>query len=264
VRQGQVAAALRDHQVRGLDPRGIDWVPAAAAPARRVVIPGVPAGGGQRLLHIFAPGEIDAIVRLRLLAADGPFVPAAADVLEVAAGSVFEIDVTKQLGGQAMAVELTADVPVTAGLLARAGAAAGQLEELAYTAAQPSLSAAQPGVVARAGARPPTTSLLALAAPDGAATVRVSAVPPASGSRLVSVPEGSQVMVDLSQISAEAAFAAVVAPASASAPVVASVMTEEPGRFGNLLSIAPVAPGRFTVRAPRVVADLSTSLSVEN
>ncbi len=88
VRQGRIAAALRDQQIRGLDPLGVDWVPPAAAPSRRVVLAGVPAGSGERHLQVLAPGTADAIVRVRLLAADGAFVPAGLDVVEIPAGTV--------------------------------------------------------------------------------------------------------------------------------------------------------------------------------
>jgi hypothetical protein len=77
VRSGRVAAALRDVQVRGLDPRGVDHVPAAAAPAKRVVVPGVPGRPGERLLHGVGTGDSDAIVEVRLLAAGGASCPPA-------------------------------------------------------------------------------------------------------------------------------------------------------------------------------------------
>ncbi|MEP6761042.1 MAG: DUF5719 family protein, partial [Sporichthyaceae bacterium] len=111
VRQGRIAAALRDQQIRGLDPLGVDWVPAAAPPARRVVIAGLPAGSGERRLRVLAPGSADAVVRVRLLGADGSFVPAGLDVVEVAAGTVSDIDLAPYTRGEAVAVELTADAP---------------------------------------------------------------------------------------------------------------------------------------------------------
>ena len=46
-RSGRIAAAVRDQQVDGLTPRGADWLPPAAAPARQQVLPGVAAGAGR-------------------------------------------------------------------------------------------------------------------------------------------------------------------------------------------------------------------------
>lgn len=261
VRQGRIAAALRDHQVRGLDPRGIDWVPAASPPARRVVVPGVPGGAGERSLHVLAPGEADAIVRVRLLAEDGPFVPSGADLLEVRAGSVAELDLAQALGRQEMAVELTSDVPITAGVLARAVAAKGQLEELAYTAAADEVTSARPALVTPASGGRPTKTRLLLAAPRGAATVTVSPLAPVRGSpTVVTVPDGAQVSVELARVSRADDVSVVVVPEPGSGPVVGSRVIEETGRSGRLLTISPLTPGRYHVRVPQVVADLSTGL----
>lgn len=263
VRQGRVAASLRDHQVRGLDPRGVDWVPSAAAPARRVVVPGVPGGGGERLLQVLAPGDADAIVRVRLLEDEGSFVPAGADVLEVPAGSVAELDLAPALAEKEMAVELTSDVPVTAGLLARTAATGRQLEDLAYTAAARALTPEQPGIVAPASLPGPVKTHVALAAPGEGATVTVSTLAPARGSRQrVQVRSGAQTTLDLSRVTKDAGASVLVVPAPGSGPVVAARITEETGRFGRLLTVSPVVPGRYVVRVPRVVTDLSTGLRV--
>ena len=119
VRQGRVAAALRDQQVQGLTPLGADWVPASHAPARRLVLPGVPPGAGERHLMILVPGDSDAIVQVRLIAVDGSFAPSGLDVTEARAGRVSDIDLAPFAGGQAVAVELKSDQPITAGVLIR-------------------------------------------------------------------------------------------------------------------------------------------------
>jgi hypothetical protein len=261
VRQGRIAAAVRDHQVRGLDPRGIDWLPAAAAPSSRVVIPGVPGGEGARLLQVVVPGDTDAIVRVRLLAADGSFVPAAADVLEVSAGTVFELDLAPQLAGKDMAVELTSDVPVTAGLLARTGAAPGELEDLAYTAAARALTADDPGLVPQTSGGALTKAHITLAAPRGEATVRVAPLSSVKGSgKLVTVADGAQVTVELERSATTEPDAVVIEPQSGSGPVYAAVVIEEVGRFGRLLTVIPVTPGRYAVEMPAAVADMSAGL----
>ena len=260
VRQGRVAAALRDTQIRGLDPLGVDWVPVAAAPRRRVVLPGVPAGPGARQLQVLAPGDSDAIVRVRLLAADGSFVPAGLDVIEVPAGSVAEVDLAPHAREEGVGVELTADAPVTAGVLARVGAD-GEQPEIAYTAAVLPLRDQAPGVVALAGVAGGPGGQLLLAAPAGDASVLVSPILPATGTATtVDVPSGSQVSVDLSTISEAATFAVTVAPAAGSGPVFASTALAETDQRGPLLTMSTLPPGRYLVRVPAVSADLSTGL----
>ena len=260
VRQGRVAAALRDTQIRGLDPLGVDWVPAAAPPARRVVLPGVPPGAGERQLQVLAPGDTDAIVRVRLLATDGSFVPAGLDVIEVPAGSVAEVDLAPYAREEAVAVELTADAPVTAGLLARVGAGREQ-PELAYTAAVLPLRHQGPGAQALAGVDGGPSGQLLLTAPGGDASVLVSPLPPASGTPItVIVTSGSQVTVDLSTISADRTFAVSVVPVAGSGPVFAGRALSEADARGPMLTMSTLPPGRYRVRVPTVSADLSTGL----
>jgi hypothetical protein len=260
VRQGRVAAALRDQQIRGLDPLGVDWVPTTAPPARRVVLTGVPAGAGQRRLQVLAPGDADAIVRVRLLAADGSFAPAGLDVIEVAAGSVAEVDLAPHAREEAVAVVLSSDTAVTAGLLARVGSGRQQ-PELAYAAASSALTDQLPGVVALAALGADVGSQLLLAAPTGSATVRVEPLPPATGSAsTVTVPEGAQVAVDLRAMSATPTFAVTVTPVAGSAPVFASRALAETDSRGPLLTVSPLYPGRYRVLVPEVSADLSTGL----
>ncbi len=260
VRQGRVSAALRDQQIRGLDPLGTDWVPAAASPARRVLVAGVPAGAGERRLQVVAPSAADAIVRVRLLAADGSFVPAGLDVIEVAAGTVADVDLAPHAREAAVAVELTSDTPVTAGVLARVGTGREQ-PELAYAAAASPLTHQLPGVLALAAVEGAATSELLLAAPDGAATVTVAPLPPAVGSpSTVSVLAGGQVAVDLRALSATPTFAVSVTPDAGSGPVFAARVLAESDTRGPMVTVSPLYPGRYVVLVPEVSADLSTGL----
>jgi hypothetical protein len=248
--QGRVVAALRDAQVRGLEPLGTDWVPAAAAPARRVVVPGLPAGPGERRLQVLVPGDADAIVTVRLLADGGGFAPAGADVVQVRAGAVAEVDLAAAAAGADVAVELTSDVPVTAGLLARTAPGRGELPELAWTAAAPRLTHDRPGVLAQASGGGAARSRLTLAAPAAAATVDLVPLPPA----------GAQVVVDAARLRLGAGGAVAVVPVAGSGPVVAARILTEAGPRGALLTVSPVYPGRYAVPVPSARADLSTGL----
>jgi hypothetical protein len=264
VRQGRIAAAVRDQQVAGLTPRGADWVPAAESPSRRLVLPGVLSGQGERRLQVLVPGDTDAIVRVRLVGSDGSFVPSGLDVVEARAGRVTDIDLASYTGGRAVAVALTSDQPVTAGLLMRVGADAAEVSEIAYTTAAPALRPRAPGVIpdlrAGAGDTGPKSTIM-LVAPDGPATVQLAALPPASGEPMrVTVPEGSQVTVPASQLSSAGQFAVSLVPRPGSGPVMVSSQTTEEVTDGSFVTASVVRPVRYAVRVPRVAADLSTGL----
>jgi hypothetical protein len=264
VRQGRVAAALRDQQVQGLTPMGADWVPASRSPAHRMVLPGVPGGIGERRLQIVVPGDSDAIVRVRLIGVDGSFVPSGLDVAEARAGRVSDVDLAPFAGGQPVAVELTSDQPITAGVLARVGGVGKARAEMAYTAAAVPITAAAPGVVpdlrgSKAGVN--QSSKLVLAAPDRGATVRIDVLAPAVGeSTSVTVPAGGQVTVDAGTLSADASFAVTLVPSKGSGPVMAARQLTETDATGPLITMTLVSPSRYAVRVPQVVADLSTGL----
>jgi hypothetical protein len=264
VRQGRVAAALRDQQVQGLTPLGADWVPASHAPARRLVLPGVPSGSGERRLQILVPGDADAIVRVRLIGVDGSFVPSGLDVAEARAGRVSDVDLAPFTGGQPVAVELTSDQPITAGVLIRVGGVGKAKAEMAYTAAAVPVTAAAPGVVtdlrgSKAGAT--VSSNVVLAAPGAGATVQIDVLPPAVGeSTRVTVPAGGQITVDAATLSEDASFAVTLVPTKGSGPVMAARQLSVTDVSGPLLTVMLVSPARYAVRVPLVEADLPTGL----
>lgn len=261
VRQGRISAAVRDLQVEGLTPLGADWVPVAAEPALRQLVPGVPGGEGERRLRVVAPGESDAIVRVRLISDSGAFAPAELDVIEVPAGSVGDVDLAPVTGGEAVTVELESDTPVTAGVLSRLAAPDGQLGDIAYAAAGAPLRPATPGVVAQSQASETVTTSLLLTAPGAAATVELAPLAPATGPPVeVAVPAGSQLTVDLATVSAAPLFALTVTPLPGSGPVLAVCQVDEADARGPMMTSSPVGPGRYAVPVPRVVADLSTGL----
>lgn len=259
-RQGRVSAAVRDQQVDGLTPLGADWVPAARPPARQVLVPGVPGEEGERLLQVVAPGDSDAIIRLRLVGEAGPFTPPGLDVLEVPAGSVAEVDLAPFTSGEPVTVELDADAPVTAGVLSRTVPAAAGLSEIAYAAASAPLTPDTPGVVPEVRQGELLTSRLWLTAPEGdAVTVVLTPLPPVAGTATeVTVAAGSQLPVDLATVSTAETFALSVVPTSGRLLAVLQVDEVEPR--GAMLTSSPVPPGLFAVPVPRVVADLSTGL----
>ncbi len=261
VRQGRIAAALRDQQIRGLDPLGVDWVPPAAAPSRRVVLAGVPAGSGERHLQVLAPGTADAIVRVRLLAADGAFVPAGLDLVEIPAGTVRDVDLATHARGEAVAVELTADAPITAGLLARVGTGREQ-PELAYAAANSPLTQAQPGVLALAAAGRQRRR----AAPARRAARHGDRAGGADAARDGHAHDGERArgLPDRGRPARHQCGSDVRRHGGPAVGLGAGVRDASRCRRrdsrGPMLTLSTLLPGRYVVAVPQVSADLSTGL----
>ncbi len=114
VRSGRVAAAMSDRAAAGLLPQGVDWVPASAAPAGRVVVPGIPSAAASVRLSIVSPSA-DASVVIRVITPDGAFRPAGLDELDLTPGRVATVDLSPALKQANVAVEVVATAPVVAG-----------------------------------------------------------------------------------------------------------------------------------------------------
>lgn len=116
-RTGLVAAALRDERMNGLTPMGADLLAQSAAPARSVVLAGVPGGAGDRTLHLLAPTG-DGTVRLTALTENGPLPLLAGEPVQLKRGSLSVLDLTDELAGRVSAIRVSGDVEVIAGLVA--------------------------------------------------------------------------------------------------------------------------------------------------
>ena len=134
---GRVVAHLRQQLWAGSQSRGADWVPAGSAPARDLVIPGIPPGDGRRLLVIANPGLRSTVVSVTLLGENGRAVPPGLDAIEVPAESAVTVDVEAALADQAGALELAAAAEVTAGVLIDAGGDANQVDPAFLAASAP-------------------------------------------------------------------------------------------------------------------------------
>lgn len=130
-RSGRVAVTTFDTVLRGLVAGGTDDVVPSAAPARRLVVPGVALttlhGAGSSVVRIAVPGTEDAVVKVTMLGAEGPVV-LPGGVLAVPAGSVAQvkldgIDGVTQ-GHYAVLVE--ADLPVVAAVRLGRGVAGSE------------------------------------------------------------------------------------------------------------------------------------------
>lgn len=139
---GRVVAALMDVAVPAEGaPRGTDMIPAAASPARDVLIAGIPGGVGARDLVLVNPGDQFATVTPRLLTPTGPEPIEGLAALVVPAGSVVSIDLAGLLGGRAGSLHLVADAPITGGVRAAWGTAR---RDASWLSATPRVTARAP------------------------------------------------------------------------------------------------------------------------
>ena len=187
---GTVGGALVDTDLRGLVPRGVDFVPITQPAEEQVLAPAV----GQAVLRLANPDSRDVTARWRVGTTEGP---GEWTEVDVPAGAVADLPVpTKwQLG-----VTVVADRPVLAAVgwaRERPGAdAAAPAADLAWTAAAPALT--EEG---RAALPPGVTNQLVLAAGSESAGVSVRQIgadgTPLGSERPVAVPAGATRQVDL-------------------------------------------------------------------
>jgi hypothetical protein len=218
--------------------KGADWLP-ATTPSTRLVLPGVPPGGGGRRLLVAVPGRDVAGVGVQVMSPDGTFALAGQQTIQASALAVTPFDLG--LGGKAAGLRLVADRPVVAALVADQG------DDFAVTAATAALG--QGGVVADDRA---TTTLL-LTAPERAAVVRVTQVV-AQGltgtTQDVNVPSGRTVEMSMPPPAGADGCGLTIVPRPGTGPVYAARLMKIKGQGITLL---PVAPARTSALLPPVV-----------
>lgn len=251
--QGRVSAALEMRESAEITPQGMSFVPAAVAPANRVMVPAVPAVG-ERLLRIVAPGDVDAIVAMRIYGPDGAFSPVDQEVLTVTAGSVLEVPITP--GNNAVAVELESDEPITAGLRV-VDSPEDAAPDIAYTAATPALTGPAAALLSRVGSNLASTLLLSAADDTGGrATVRLLGPDGAVVTETpIEVPGGTMVPVPLAVPEGATWATAVVVPETPNTILVGRSMTGA-GENGALVDVLPMTSAPFEVPVPDVVGEL--------
>ena len=240
---GRVAAAV---QATGKSHEGADWVPAGSAPAKKLVVPGVPKGSGDRELLVAAPGDHDATVKVAAATSDGTIVPGGEGVLQVPAGSVMPMPLDGMLSGRACALTLTSDVPVVAGLRARSAISGGA--DVAYTAAEPPLDGR--GVAAANRADHGYDASVTLTALGGPVTVRVTPAGPAAPGRPkdVRVAAGHTTVVTPDAPTGESpAYGIVVTRRSGAGRLYAARTLTRKVDGGDLMTVDPLSPAPSTV-----------------
>lgn len=241
--RGAVAAAVSTSRLDGLTPTGTDVVPAAADPARSLVVAaGVPTATRQRLV-VTNPGDGQQLVGVRLLDQDGAFVPSALPSLQVPPGSVVVRDITALVGTGAAAVELTAAEPVTGAVVsdvtgdARDFAVAGVGTALTTPAAAPTMEGARLTLAMTATTAAPHRVDIATFDRSGERLGVVEVVARGSATTSWSLPRTS------------AASYVVLTAGTGGGPVQAVATYAGPGGVTQL----PVVSGRTTVQQPAVV-----------
>jgi len=178
VRSGRVGAA-----VQALDDKlGGDWLAASTDPSGSLVLPGIPKDATAVRLVAFAPGDSDADLTVKLASPSGPITPAGNETLHVKAGMTAAADLGDVTRGEAGSLILTpsdSSVPVVAALRVVRGK--GDDQETAFIPATRAI-----GTRATVADNSAKGSTLALTAPTGAATVKVTASAGSEGGEAVS------------------------------------------------------------------------------
>ncbi len=247
VTQGRVAAAMRDQTLNSGTPAGIDWIPAAVAPTRDMIIPGLAPGVGKRTLTVVAPGDSTAVVEVSVLAKEGTFSPSELSHLEVQPGTVLEVELDKVTLKQGSAIRVRSDVPVTAAVRSETGAGAEGVRDVAFGAASQPLTSE--GVV------PLTTGgagTLLITNPGSAQTAVEVALQDEKGKELskssVAVGPGATAAKPLAPPAGVKRYVVVVKPEKDRPVYAVRLLSGTAG--GPMLSAYPLSSAPLTVQRP--------------
>jgi hypothetical protein len=153
------------------DTTGGDWLTASADPAGRQVLPGIPKDASDVRLIAFTPSDDDADLKIGLASPDGLITPAGHETVHVKSGMTTAVDLGDITRGEAGSLVLTPTdqtVPVVAALQVVRGK--GEQKEMAF------IPAVHPvGARATSADNSAKGTTLALTAPTGTATVKVTA-----------------------------------------------------------------------------------------
>jgi hypothetical protein len=222
------------------------WLPSTAPPSTQLVIPGVPPSGRTAGLYIVVPGSANARISVLAISAQGHYHPFGTQTVDLPADSASYVPLAP-LGGTA-ALELTANVPVTAAVLVP-GSGLGT-----FTVATAPIS--EQAVIAGNTAGSDLSATIVLSAPAGPARVRLTemaATAGATGSQVVRVPAGHTLTepVTLPRGAAHgSAFALVITPLAGSGPLYAA-RVETQGQ-NTVVSIIPAISALTTITLPPV------------
>jgi hypothetical protein len=115
--QGRVTAVAKRTQTSQIKPAGVDWQLPSTSPAKVVLIPGVPAGEGNRQLVVTNPNNSRATVDVQVLGFQGPYTPSGAGSVDVPPEGTATVNLQPGLAGEAAGIKLTSDVQVTGAVI---------------------------------------------------------------------------------------------------------------------------------------------------
>ena len=227
------------------------WLPSAASPSTRQVIPGVPPSSRSAELFLAVPGNGDAKVSVLAITPQGQYRPFTGQTIDLPGQSATS-QALSPLGGTAAALELTSNVPVVAAVLVP-GSGLGNFT----TSAAP---ISQQAVVAGNTDGSGLTATVVLSAPAGAARVRVTAIASGAGaggtagapSQVVSIRAAHTLVVPVSPPPGAkhgSAYAIVITPLAGSGPVYAARVEQSQS---SVVSIVPAVSALTTISLPPV------------
>jgi hypothetical protein len=259
--RGRVASALRHTRFDGLVPRGVEHA-ATALPADELVVPGIPAGPGTRLVWVANPGAVAVTVDVEVTTGDGQFVPQGAGGVAVPAGSTVAVDLSAALAATAATARVTSSGgPVlAAGVSQEVGA--GDVRDLAY--ADPAGALSGPALLPDVVLDGATETVVLLSALTGDAVVDVALLPVAgqpaltAADRRVEVPGGRTVALSVASLlppEARGRVAVEVRPDDVGSAVHAGVVVVARPPEGPLTTAYALRSAAEPVERPTVVRD---------
>ncbi|UFR04130.1 DUF5719 family protein [Streptomyces sp. Go40/10] len=253
VRSGRVGAA-----VQALDDKaGGDWLAAATDPAGSLVLPGIPKDATDVRLTAFTPGDADADLKIRLASPAGLITPAGNETLHAKSGMSTTVDLGDVTRGEAGSLVLTPTdqtVPVVAALQVTRGK--GDKKETAFIPATAAV-----GTRATSADNSAKGTTLALTAPTGTATVKVTASAGSEGgtpvTKTYTLKSGTTQNIDAPiPAGLKGTYALTVEPVSG-APVYASRTLAATEGGVPAFTIQSLPNDHGTVSVPRTEQDLS-------
>jgi len=234
---GRVAADVSETSSHG---GTASWLPSTAPPSTRLVIPGVPPSGGTAGLYIVVPGSADARINVVSITPQGQHQPFGTQAVDLPGDSASYVPLTA-LGGTA-ALELTANVPVAAGVLVPGSGLGAFATATAPISEQAVVAGNTTGVT------------VVLSAPAARARVRlteITATPGTTSTQIVTVQSGHTLTVPATLPKGAkhgSAFAIVITPLAGSGPLYAARVATQ-GQ-NTVVSIVPAISALTTIILP--------------
>lgn len=256
VRSGRVGAAVQALD----DKQGGDWLSACADPAASLVLPGIPKDATDVRLVVFVPGDSDADLKVGLASPAGEITPAGNEAVHAKAGLTTAVDLGDVTRGEAGSLVLTPSgtpVPAVAALQVVRGKGGGQ--ESAFIPAT-----APVGARASVADNSAKGTTLTLAAPDGTATVRVTASAGSQGGTAVTkeytIKGGTSQDVDAPVPNGVQGTYALTVETVSGGPVYAARTLQTTLEGVTAFTVQTLPDDRGTVAVPQARQDLSVLL----